>query len=131
MTVKVQYIGTRELYVEKLYRSGLTFTPGQVRTVSGDLARKLLRHVDIFKVEEQPKGEEAEQELPDEKPEDSPPDNSEEDLIAGLKDQISIMDKLALESFAREKYGQELDRRFGIEKLRLSVMEMIDQYGIV
>lgn len=126
MEIQVRYIGARELYVDKLYRSGLTFTPGQARVVSGDLARKLLRHVDIFDA-----GDPVPENEPEAPAEDTPPDTSEEDLIAGLKDQIAVMDKEALETFAREQYGQELDRRRGIEKLRISVMEMIDQYGMV
>jgi hypothetical protein len=126
MGITVQYIGKREIYVDKLYRSGLTFVPEQTRHVSGELARKLLRHIDLFRatdVEDTPLEPAFE--------EDPLLDTFSEDLIAGIKDQIITMDKNALELFAREKYGHELDKRFGIEKLRVQVMEMIDQYGIV
>jgi hypothetical protein len=46
--VAVTYTGHDDPFVDRLYRSGLTFTNGQTRTVPPTLAERLLRHADVF-----------------------------------------------------------------------------------
>ena len=57
--VSIKYIGKREPWHDRLYRTGLVFDCNQVRTIPWDMARKFLRHEDIFEkfepvVEEEP-----------------------------------------------------------------------------
>lgn len=47
--VAVTYTGRDDPFKDRLYRSGLTFTPGQTRIVPLTLAERLLRHQDVFK----------------------------------------------------------------------------------
>ena len=48
--VAVTYTGTDDPYKDRIYRSGLTFTPGQTRVMPAPLAARFLRHSDVFKV---------------------------------------------------------------------------------
>jgi len=46
--VSIKYIGKREPWPDRLYRTGLVFDCNQVRTIPWDMARKFLRHEDLF-----------------------------------------------------------------------------------
>ena len=47
--VAVTYTGTDDPFKDRIYRSGLTFAPGQTRMVPATLAQRFLRHSDVFK----------------------------------------------------------------------------------
>lgn len=46
--VAVTYKGTDNPFKDRIYRSGLTFTPGQTRVLPEQLAARFLRHDDVF-----------------------------------------------------------------------------------
>ncbi|WP_423454273.1 hypothetical protein [Ottowia sp. VDI28] len=46
--VPVTYSGREDPFVDRIYRTGLTFTPGQTRVLPGALAARFLRHADVF-----------------------------------------------------------------------------------
>lgn len=46
--VAVTYKGTDNPFKDRMYRSGLTFTPGQTRVLPELLAARFLRHDDVF-----------------------------------------------------------------------------------
>lgn len=136
--VTVKYIGPRETWIEKRYRSGLTFTKGQTRAVPESLAAKLLRHADLF--------ERCADQAATEKPEQGQDDTAkilakakkkldrekdEENRLQDLRDRIMTMDKDALADFAYIKYRQKIDKRRSPEALREQVIAFVDQFGAV
>lgn len=50
----VTYTGKETPFVDRIYRSRLTFNPGQTRALPALLAAKLLRHSDVFQVYVEP-----------------------------------------------------------------------------
>lgn len=50
----VTYTGKETPFVDRIYRSRLTFNPGQTRALPALLAAKLLRHTDVFQVYVEP-----------------------------------------------------------------------------
>lgn len=50
----VTYTGKETPFVDRIYRSRLTFNPGQTRALPALLAAKLLRHADVFQVYVEP-----------------------------------------------------------------------------
>lgn len=50
----VTYTGKETPFVDRIYRSRLTFKPGQTRALPALLAAKLLRHTDVFQVYNEP-----------------------------------------------------------------------------
>jgi hypothetical protein len=135
-TVAIEFIGPRDEWVERRYKSGLTFKPGQIRSVPVDLARKLLRHNDLF----------AEAKLGDEG--NTPDADDTADMLAdaearnaedqaaleerqGIVDQVMTMDKEALAEFAFTRYQQTVNKRRSVENLREEVIGYVDQFGVV
>lgn len=122
--VAVQYIGKRETYTEGTYGSRLVFTQGQTVLVSAELAKKLLRHPDVYQPGQVTDETTVQVETtPDEK------DESEQSEIQDVRDRIASMDKAALESFAKTTFQIDLDKRKGVEALRQQVTGLVDQYG--
>lgn len=133
----VTYIGRREHFIDRSYGSNLTFSPGQTRMVPPDLARRLLRHVDLFKAAEEDVAEAADTQVATDdtsailakSKEEKAAHDKEQNQIQDLRDQVASMDKNALDLFARTNYRQELDKRLGLGKLREQVTGFIDQFG--
>lgn len=137
----VHYLGQRE-WADRLYGSGLTFAPGQVRRVPGELARRLLRHADLFAPA--PAGE-----SPQEAGAAAPAavDDTAEQLAAAAKqreelreverqrqdviDTVNTMNKDALRDFAQVNYRQTLAKNLSVESMRAKVIGFIDQFGVV
>lgn len=140
----VEYIGRRPQYTDRVYNTGLTFTSGQKRALPENVARNLLRHPDLFKeaepdpVEHVPAGEVAgvvtdntQQQLDDAERQRKAADDLQRQ-IQDVKDQVNRMeDAEALVAFAREKYGQGLNKNWKVDTLRTKVHAMIDQFGVV
>ncbi|WP_167141297.1 RyR domain-containing protein [Pseudomonas sp. OTU750018] len=137
--VGVKYIGRREIFVDRLFGTGLSFEQGQVRVFPGVLARKFLRHADQF--EEAAVGEPAtvaDTETTDEtaqalakakKLQDE--QTLEQNQLQDVRDQIASMTKKGLEEFAMTKYNQKLDARKSVGDLRVEVTGFIDRFGVV
>lgn len=130
----VKYIG-RKPFVDRLYGSGLPFEIGQTRVVPALLARQFLRHPEFEQGEaeapiEPPKGDDTAVllEQADKAQVEQTTHLSE---LQELRDQVSYMDKDALEQFALTKYRQNIDKRRSLPALREQVIGLIDQFGAV
>ena len=73
--VPVKYVGRRPDFFDRIYGCGLFFDQGQTRWIPAELARKLLRHADLF-------------------------ERGEEDLEASEDDTAEILEEAAREAYA-------------------------------
>lgn len=133
----IQYVGRKAQFTDRLYGSGLTFLPGQVRAIPSTLARSLLRHQDSFveaaesapeQAKKDPAFDDTQQQL-EQADKANRARDKERDELQDLRDQIGQMDKEALELYARTNFRQELDRRKSLSALRQQVTGMVDQFG--
>ena len=148
--VSIKYIGKREPWHDRLYRTGLVFDCNQVRSIPWDMARKFLQHEDLFEkvaADEKVDGDKANQKSNDDTQNDSnqAPDDTqalldeqtaknkdkddEQSQLQALYDQVNVMDKDALKDFAFTHYQQKLNKSKSEENLRIEVNGMIDQFG--
>lgn len=141
--VAVKYIGRREEYTDRLYGTGLAFTPGQVREVPEQISRKFLRHADLFErtvavpEQKQEKGTKkdsstddtaAKLELAEKKKQ---AEQEATNRLQDLHDQVNTMEKDALQEFALTKYQQKVPKNLSLDNMRSRVIGLIDQYGAV
>ena len=147
--VSIKYIGKREPWHDRLYRTGLVFDCDQVRTIPWDMARKFLRHEDLFEQvgadakdesDETPPAEDDTpndsdskaddtQALLDEQTAKNKDKDDEQTELQALYDQVNIMEKDALKDFAQNHYQQKTNNSKSVENIRLDVTAMIDQFG--
>lgn len=136
--VAVTYTGTDDPFRDRIYRSGLTFAPGQTRLVPATLAQRFLRHSDVFK--EGAAGEakvakkaQAEQDdtkqVLEQQQQEQEEQRQQEDARFALLDQLDSMDKPGLIAWAKDNYKQSIPGNLGIEKVRERAKGFIDQYG--
>jgi len=138
----VKYIGRRSPYVDRLYGTNLSFEHGQVRGIPAHIAKKFLRHADMFalsKDEQATSSQEGQssatladdtlqileqaQKLQDEQREK---DTQRQQLI----DQIMNMDKDGVQQFAKDSYNQVVPKNLSLDNMRAKVLSMLDQYGV-
>ena len=131
--VPVKYVGRRPDFFDRIYGSGLFFDQGQTRWVPAELARKLLRHADLFE-----RGEDASEaseddtaEILEEAARELDAKRIDQSAIQDLRDSVQSMDKEALSHFAGTNYRQIIDRRRSVEALRVEVLGLIDRFGAV
>lgn len=141
-TQAVTYTGTDTPFIDRIYRSRLTFDPGQTRVVPIALAARFLRHSDIFQ-EAAPEGEGVGQTaapVPTQQPDDTAAlleaaKKSEEERRVqeearfNVLQQIEKMDKQALRDWTKQTYKLDLPGNLSLDKMRERVRGMVDQYG--
>lgn len=141
--VAITYIGRRDQYVDRQYGTGLPFRTGQTRQLPAELARRFLRHADLFEqaqetvVEAVPVAEvstDADDDtavILEQVAAQQEADLRNQSQLQDLYDQVAAMDKDALAHFAMTRYQQKLDKRIAEPKLREEVISFIDRFGAV
>ena len=131
--VPVKYVGRRPDFFDRIYGSGLFFDQGQTRWVPSELARKLLRHADLFErgEEDLEASEDDTAEILEEAARERDAQRVDQSAIQDLRDSVQSMDKDALSLFASTNYRQIIDRRRSVETLRGDVLGFIDRFGAV
>ena len=141
--VAVTYIGTDNPFKDRIYRSGLTFTPGQTRLVPLTLAQRFLRHSDEFKEGEAGKAKAAKvADTSTEQPKDDTKEilenqvqekdelREQENARFALLDSIDSMDRAAVISWADLHYKQKIPGNMSVGKARDIAKGFINQYGM-
>jgi 5'-3' exonuclease len=137
--VAVTYTGTDTPFKDRIYRSGLTFAPGQTRLVPATLAQRFLRHSDVFKegaVGEAKAAKKAKAEQDDTKQvleqqqQEQEEQRQQEDARFAMIDSIESMDRKAVIEWADQHYKQKIHHNTSLEKAREMAKGFIDQYGM-
>ena len=125
--VGIRYVGVRDLHEDHLYGTRLAWLPGQVHNVDAAIAVRMLMHKDVYEradVETNKpvsgKSNQVEQEQ----------NRIQEQQLEDTRSAIAIMDKDALEQFAKTHFQIDLDKRKGLSSLRSQVIGLIDQFGM-
>lgn len=125
--VGIRYVGVRDLHEDHLYGTRLAWLPGQVHNVDAAIAVRMLMHKDVYEradVEANKpvsgKSNQVEQEQ----------ERVQEQQLEDTRSAIAIMDKDALEQFAKTHFQIDLDKRKGLSNLRSQVIGLIDQFGM-
>lgn len=137
-TEPVKYIGRRPEWYDRLYGSGLYFTAGQVRAVPFELARKFLRHADLFErgtiqtqvPSEEQGGDDTERLLEQGRLEQAQKTSLQQEIQAAY-DEIDQMGKDAVIDFAKQRYQQRLKRADRLADLQSQAKALVDQFGVV
>lgn len=140
--VAVTYTGTDDPFKDRIYRSGLTFTPGQTRLVPVTLAQRFLRHSDVFKegaAGEAKAAKKAEQTLTEQddtkqvlqqQQQEQDDQRQQEDARFALLDSIDRMDRKAVIDWAEQHYKQKIPGNVSVAAAREQAKGFIDQYGM-
>ena len=123
--MKIRYTGKRAQQRDRLYGTGLVLLPQQVYEVPDEVGRRMLRHQDVYAeaatdavvadgdvaavTTAAPVDEEAEQQM---------------------LDALEGMNKPALLAYARDHFGQLLDRRLAVSALRQQVVNLVSRFGV-
>lgn len=136
--VGVTYTGSEDPFVDRIYRSRLTFEHGQTRELPPELAAKFLQHVDVFKAadvgEAKAKKPAKAKDDTQERLEAAELAESErrdkENIRFEVHQQIDKMDKAAMRDFAKTNFKVEFSGALGEAKMREQVKGLVDQYGM-
>ena len=125
--VGIRYVGVRVLHEDHLYGTRLAWLPGQVHNVDATVAARMLMHKDVYEradaVADRPVAGKANQVEQEQK-------RIQEQQLEDTRSAIAIMDKDALEQYAKTHFQIDLDKRKGLSSLRSQVVGLIDQFGM-
>lgn len=131
--VGVKYVGRRPSFHDRLFGTGLDFAQGQTRLVPQDTARRFLKHASEFELDataDTVQTEDVDALLAKVKAKQEL-DAKELDELQYLRDQVTRMGKPELQVIAKTKYGQDLDARASVQRMRDQVVNLMDRYGAV
>lgn len=140
--VAVTYTGTEDPFKDRIYRSGLTFAPGQTRLVPATLAQRFLRHEDVFKEGDAGEAKAAKkaaqttteqddtQKVLEVKKQEQDSQRQLEDARFSLIDTIDSMDRKAVIEWADQHYKQKIPGNVSVANAREMAKGFIDQYGM-
>lgn len=138
--IPVKYIGRRPEWHDRVYGTGLYFSTEQTRNLPHEIARRLLRHIDLFEKAEAPVVEAATDpvsqdddtaKLLEQGKQEQQDQHAVQTQLQDLYDQVEQMGKDSLIEFASTKYRQQLSKRDSVATLRSQVRQFIDQFGAV
>ena len=112
----IKYIGSRNTHTDNLHGTGLVWTPDQVHNVEDGAAAKMLVHTDVYEEAKTVKGEKA--------AEAAKPKKTEEEQIP--LPNLDTMDKDALNIYALQNFGEQLDGRMSEASMRQRLQSMVN-----
>lgn len=129
MAKKVKYTGTENPFVDRIYASGLTFTPNEVRELPDGLAAKFLSHSDVFEVDAGGTDSGDTNTLLAAQETKLKTMVTGDDTIFAIKAEIDRMDKKSVTDWAENNYRVKLDKRKAVRALQDEAKELLDQFG--
>ncbi len=132
----VRYIGRRDSWRDRHYGSNLSFEQNQVRSIPPEMAKKFLRHSDIFEeavgetVQDPATVDDTESTLADANAKQVEERDKQNEIYA-VFDQINQMDEDMLKEYAFARYQQSIPKTLSLENMRKQVTQMVEQYGVV
>ena len=125
--VKVRYDGTTAHTDRTALKNA--WEPGDVKLVSEADARLLTRYLEFKRVTDDTEAEADEQAALEQaqhaQQQAAVQEKANKDAIEDALVEVGLMTKEALESYARQNYGLELDKRRSVETLRNQVVELV------
>lgn len=133
--IGVTYTGSEDPFVDRIYRSRLTFEHGQTRELPPELAAKFLQHADVFqaaeaKAKKSAKAKDDTQEQLEAAEKAEGERREQENTRFEVHQQIDKMDKAAMRDFAKTNFKVEFPGALGEAKMREQVKGLVDQYGM-
>lgn len=138
--IAVKYIGRRPDWRDSLYNTGLYFTSGQTRQLPAAIARKLLKHADLFTEGELDEGvvitdattsTDDTGKLLDEAAKQLQEKTRQQEQIQDVIDRLGQMDKDQLADYAYVNYQQKVPKTLSVENMKERVIQLVNQFGIV
>ena len=133
--VGVTYTGREDPFVDRIYRSRLTFERGQTRELPPELAAKFLQHADVFQAAGEAKAKKPAKSKDDTQEQLEAAEKAEserreqENTRFEVHQQIDKMDKAAMRDFAKTNFKVDFPGALGEAKMREQVKGLVDQYG--
>lgn len=123
MTTPIKYIGHRPVYKDGCYGTKAEFAQGETLLIADDVARKMLRHPDVYVLGE--KAAAAGAEVPD------PGDRTGQEQVDLQEsiDSLRTMNRVSLKQFAQTHFRVELPES-QVGEMRDKVRNLIEQYGL-
>lgn len=134
--IGVTYTGSEDPFVDRIYRSRLTFEHGQTRELPPELAAKFLQHADVFQAAGEAKAKKPAKSKDDTQEQLEAAEKAEserreqENTRFEVHQQIDKMDKAAMRDFAKTNFKVDFPGALGEAKMREQVKGLVDQYGM-
>ena len=123
MPTPIKYIGHRPVYKDGCYGTKAEFEKGQTLMVADDVARKMLRHPDVYVLGEAPVDDKVDVPEPADRT-----GQKDVDLQEAL-DSLRTMNKVSLKQYAQTHFRVDLPDA-AVGEMRDRVRTMVEQYGL-
>jgi hypothetical protein len=118
----IKYIGDRKKHFDNLYGTNLEWAPGQVHNVSVAAGNEMLKHGDVYEIAESVSGTAISEGH----------EKVAEDIqkVPPFLPNFQGMNKLELQSYAQQHYGENISDKMTEAKVRAKIMTMVQSRGV-
>ena len=136
--VRVKYVGLKEEYTDRLYESNLVFSYGQTRSVTTDLANKLLKHPEFVRddapvalaVSSDQVVDDTAETLKKSQKEKEQKDKENNHLLDEIDLVRRMEDKDSLYEYAMKNFNQKIPKNQSVEWMKDKVLNLLDTMGV-
>ena len=136
--VRVKYVGLKDEYTDRLYESNLVFSYGQTRSVTTDLANKLLKHPEFVR-DDAPVAlaassdqavDDTEATLKKSQEEKENKDKKNTQLLDEIDLVRRMEDKDSLYEYAMKNFNQKIPKNQSVDWMKDKVLNLLDTMGV-
>ena len=122
--IQITYIGSRPEHKDSMYGTNSIFKKGETKLVPDDVAKKMLRHTDVYKLGEESKlSKLATAEAP-------VTDEYDFDKIMVEKDLVNVMNLNQLEAYAEAHYQLVYPPKTKASVIKSDIISKLDTLGL-
>lgn len=118
----IKCILERDRHEDTIYKTG-AWNTGEVKNVPDDVAKKMLRHADVYVAATAKESKGAEAVVIE-------PTKELSDKTQDAYDAIAKMGKEAIRTFVKSNFNMPVDLRKPEPQLRAYAIQLVDQYGL-
>ncbi|ENU18651.1 hypothetical protein F994_02778 [Acinetobacter bohemicus ANC 3994] len=136
--VRVKYVGLKDEYTDRLYESNLVFSYGQTRSVTTDLANKLLQHPEFVRddalealtASSDQAVDDTEATLKKSQEEKENKDKENTQMLDEIDMVRRMEDKDSLYEYAMKNFNQKIPKNQSVDWMKDKVLNLLDTMGV-
>lgn len=123
--IQITYIGNKPENKDSLYGTNAIFKKGETKLVPDDVAKKMLRHIDVYALGNEPKLAKLDE------AESKSIDEYDPNKVIIEKDLINTMSRESLEAYAEAHYQLVYPPNTKISAIKKDVFSKLDTLGVI
>jgi hypothetical protein len=123
--IQINYIGNKPEHKDSMYGTNAIFKKGETKLVPDDVAKKMLRHIDVYALGEESKLSKLDN------VEAKAIEEYDFDKVMAEKDLVNVMPRESLEAYAEAHYQLTYPPKTKTSEIKKDIFSKLDTLGAI